>query len=117
MTISEAVHLVLQAVALGQSRGVLVLDMGKPMRIDDVARQLIASSGRDIRIEYTGMRQGEKLHEVLFDACENPSSTAHPLISQVGACALSPHGLPHAQSDSNALETLVHLATPGTGVK
>ncbi|MEI6372934.1 MAG: nucleoside-diphosphate sugar epimerase/dehydratase [Actinomycetes bacterium] len=116
MTVSEAVHLVLQAVALGDARGVLVLDMGEPMRIDDVARQLIASSGRDIRIEYTGLRRGEKLHEVLFDSCENPTTTEHPLIFEVGSCELSPHDLPHADSDSEALEALMLLSTPGNTV-
>ncbi len=83
MTISEAVQLVLQAGALGGTGEVMVLDMGVPVRIVDVAEQLIAMSGRRIAIEYTGLRPGEKLHEVLASASEALRPTAHRLISHV----------------------------------
>ena len=110
MTVSEAVHLVLQAAALGSRSGVMVLDMGDPMRIDDVARQLIAKSGRDIRIEYTGLRGGEKLHEVLFDPSECPQPTGHPLIQQVQSPALGGYDLPDVHTDAEALVAMMRLA-------
>lgn len=79
MTVREAVELVLQASALGVRPGdqrgkVLVLDMGQPVKIADLARQMIRLAGykpdEDIRIIYTGLRPGEKLHEELFAASE-----------------------------------------------
>jgi len=69
MTIPEAARLVLQAAAIGQSGQVLVLDMGEPVRIVDLARDLISLSGHapdEIRIEFTGLRPGEKLFEELL---------------------------------------------------
>ena len=57
----EAVRLVLQAAAIGRSGEALVLDMGEPVRIDDVARHLIQASGSAVEIHYTGLRVGEKL--------------------------------------------------------
>jgi FlaA1/EpsC-like NDP-sugar epimerase len=86
MTVQEAVRLVIQAGAIdghdtdGQ---VLVLDMGEPVRIADVARRLIATSERPIEIAYTGLRPGEKLHEVLLGDGEPDHRPNHPLISQV----------------------------------
>jgi FlaA1/EpsC-like NDP-sugar epimerase len=74
MTIPEAARLVLQAAAIGESGQVLVLDMGEPVRIVDLARELILLSGHsedEIRIEFTGLRPGEKLYEeLLADADE-----------------------------------------------
>ncbi|HTD21225.1 MAG TPA: nucleoside-diphosphate sugar epimerase/dehydratase [Terriglobales bacterium] len=69
MTIPEAVSLVLQAFTVGEHGNILVLDMGEPVRILDLAKTLIRMSGKkesDIHIVYTGMRPGEKLHEELF---------------------------------------------------
>lgn len=83
MTIEEAVQLVIQAGALGHGGDVLVLDMGEPVRIAEVAGRLIAQSGKDISIEYTGLRPGEKLHEVLLGPTELVSTQIHPLISHV----------------------------------
>ena len=84
MTVREAVELVLQAASLGQSSdqdGLYVLDMGVPVKIDDLARQMIQLAGlseEEITIEYTGLRPGEKMHEELFYDDSSVSPTAHP---------------------------------------
>ncbi len=83
MLVEEAVQLVIQAGAIGSDGEALVLDMGQPVRIADVARRLAAQSGRPIGIVYTGLRPGEKLHEVLLGAGELGHRRAHPLISHV----------------------------------
>lgn len=72
MTISEACQLVLQAAAVGSSGETLVLDMGEPIKIADVARTLIEQSGKQLEIIYTGLRANEKMAEELFDNTENP---------------------------------------------
>ncbi|NLI01366.1 MAG: polysaccharide biosynthesis protein, partial [Chthonomonadales bacterium] len=90
MTIPEACELVLQAGAIGRPGDVLVLDMGEPVKIVDVAERLIAESGRDIEIEFTGLRPGEKLHEVLFSEHEEGTTSGHPLISGVSVPDLDP---------------------------
>ncbi|GAA2126888.1 nucleoside-diphosphate sugar epimerase/dehydratase [Nocardioides bigeumensis] len=84
MTIEEACQLVVQAGAIGSSREALVLDMGEAVRILDVAHQLIEMHGEHVRIEFTGLRQGEKLEEELFGDDEPRSvRTVHPLINHV----------------------------------
>jgi len=85
MTIPEASRLVLQAGLMGKGGEVFVLDMGDPVRIADLARDMIRLSnlveGRDIEIQYTGLRPGEKLYEELFDAdVESMEATEHPKI-------------------------------------
>ena len=84
MTIPEAVELVLQAGALGLGGEVFVLDMGEPIRIEDLARDMIELSGlepgRDIKLEYTGLRPGEKLFEELFLDGEEYSRSDHEKI-------------------------------------
>ncbi|MFL5482626.1 MAG: polysaccharide biosynthesis protein [Gemmatimonadaceae bacterium] len=84
MTIPEAVQLVLQAGALGRGGEVFLLDMGEPIRIVDVATDLIRLSGltvgRDIEIKFTGMRPGEKLYEEMFFSAENVLMTDHPKV-------------------------------------
>jgi FlaA1/EpsC-like NDP-sugar epimerase len=83
MTIPEAVSLVLQAFSVGGHGDILVLDMGKPVAILDIARTLIRMSGKsesDIRIRYTGTRPGEKLHEELFYESEVRLPTPFPKI-------------------------------------
>jgi len=83
MTIPEACELVLQAATLGDRGEVLVLDMGRPVRIVDVAKRLIAESRSDISIEYTGLRHGEKLHEVLLSDLEVAEPSSHERITRV----------------------------------
>lgn len=83
MTVGEAVQLVLQAAVVGDSGKALVLDMGVPVEIAHLARQLIDASGKDVEIVYSGLRPGEKMHEVLFAPGEGASPTAHPLITGV----------------------------------
>lgn len=79
MTIPEAVSLVIQAGSMNQQRRLFLLDMGKPVRIVDLARNLIRLSGfepdRDIKIVFTGLRPGEKLKEELLTSGENVKST------------------------------------------
>lgn len=83
MTIPEACQLVIQAGAIGQDGQVLVLNMGEPVRILDMAKRLIRDSGKDIELVITGLREGEKLHEVLFSGSEDSTPSEHPLISSV----------------------------------
>jgi len=81
MTVKEAVHLVLQAAVLGDTGATLVLDMGTPVRIIDLARHMITRSGRDLQIQFTGLRSGEKLEERLQGLSEKVEPTTHKLIS------------------------------------
>jgi FlaA1/EpsC-like NDP-sugar epimerase len=84
MTIPEAVQLVLQASALGDSGQVLILDMGEPVKILDLARDMISLSGLrypdDIDIEFTGLRPGEKMYEELFYGNEKRAQKVHAKI-------------------------------------
>ncbi len=83
MTIDEAVQLVIQAAVIGRNGEALVLDMGEPVRIVDVAKRMIEQSRRPIEIVFTGLKPGEKLHEVLFGTGEGDVRTIHPMISRV----------------------------------
>lgn len=96
MAATEACDLVLQAGALGNPGETLVLDMGEPVLIEDLAKRVIALSGRDdIEIVYTGLRDGEKPEEVRLAAGESDNRPGHPLISQV---SISPISLEHVRS-------------------
>jgi dTDP-glucose 4,6-dehydratase len=111
MTVEEAVELVIQAGAVGRDGEVLVLDMGEPVRISDVASQMVAASGRDIDIVYTGLRPGEKLREELFDDCDlEGRRQAHPQISAVTVPSLRPDQLGDLSQVCSAIAIRTHLA-------
>jgi FlaA1/EpsC-like NDP-sugar epimerase len=93
MTIPEACQLVVQAGGIGRPAEVLILDMGEPVRILDVAQRMIDMSGRDIAIVYTGLRPGEKLHEELIGSEESDERPVHPKISHTAVHAISPDAL------------------------
>lgn len=110
MTIPEAVQLVLQAAALGRHGEVFVLDMGDPVKIYDLATDLIRLSGLepgvDIEVRVTGMRPGEKLYEELFFAGADVTPTIHPKILRARDAEASQH--------SNAdVEALIAAAREG----
>ncbi len=92
MTIPEAVQLVMQAGAIGQGGEVFVLDMGEPVKIADLAADLIRLSGKevgkDIEIHFSGTRPGEKLYEELFFDAEHASPTEHPKVLRAKNAAL-----------------------------
>lgn len=96
MTIPEACQLVLQAGGIGSTGEVLILDMGEPVRILDIAKRMIAISGKNIEIVFTGLREGEKLHEELFDVFESNERPHHPKISHAQVEALAPVALDFA---------------------
>jgi FlaA1/EpsC-like NDP-sugar epimerase len=81
MTIREAVHLVLQAAVIGNHGETLILDMGSPLKIADLAQHMINRSGRNLKIEFTGLRPGEKAHEVLVSTTELATPTSHELVT------------------------------------
>lgn len=95
MTIPEASQLVIQAGGIGRPGEVLILDMGEPVRILDVAKRMIAQSGKDIEIVFTGLRHGEKLHEVLTGDGEGNERPFHPKISHAQIGVISPDTLDH----------------------
>ncbi len=90
MTVEEAVQLVIQAGAIGKSGEALVLDMGEPVRIADVARRLASHADRRVDISYTGLRPGEKLVEARLGTGEVDQRPVHPLISHVDVPPLDP---------------------------
>ena len=130
MTIPEAVQLVIRAADTGNTRGdVFVLDMGDPIRIVDLAENMIRLAGRepekDIAIEFTGVRAGEKLHEVLFSPDEKSQPTASKRIMRavrnepidtdwLDRTLRQLEGLVSSGDESNLAETLVQIVNaPG----
>jgi FlaA1/EpsC-like NDP-sugar epimerase len=114
MTIPEAVQLVLQAGALGRGGELFMLDMGEPVKVLDLARDMIRLSGLqegvDIQIEFTGVRPGEKLYEEMFFSHEVAESTDHPKILRAKS------GLEQYCSDET-ISQLVELAMHGADEK
>jgi FlaA1/EpsC-like NDP-sugar epimerase len=109
MTIPEAAHLILQAASLARPADLFVLDMGEPVRVLDLARDVIRLSGQDwsrARIEFIGLRPGEKLHESLFYDSEAVEPTEHPKIRRVAQKAL-------ATSPRLVADELLRLAESG----
>jgi FlaA1/EpsC-like NDP-sugar epimerase len=113
MTIPEAVSLVVQAGALGAGGEVFVLDMGEPMKILELAYNMIRLSGlepeRDVKVEFTGVRPGEKISEELFESDELPQATPHPKIVRADSKFL------HADVVLRDVSELERLAIEGDG--
>jgi FlaA1/EpsC-like NDP-sugar epimerase len=110
MTIAEAARLILQGSLLAEPGDLYVLDMGDPIRIVDLARDLARLAGRDpdsVPIEFIGVRPGEKLHETLFYAGETIERTAHPRVLRVRSAA------PPDLDVLGALDELVSIGTSG----
>jgi FlaA1/EpsC-like NDP-sugar epimerase len=105
MTIPEAVQLIIQAGAIGRGGEVFILEMGTPVKIADMARDLIRLSGKepdkDIQIVYTGLREGEKLYEELITVGEGIVATNHEKIM-----VLRPNGQDTATGDASSREAL-----------
>jgi FlaA1/EpsC-like NDP-sugar epimerase len=122
MTIPEAVGLVLQSFALGKGGEIFVLDMGQPVKIVDLARQMIELSGyrvgEDIEIAFTGLKPGEKLFEELQHHTERYAATAHPRIMRfTSAAADGGPGLRELEQPLHAMEAsqlkaLLHRLVP-----
>jgi FlaA1/EpsC-like NDP-sugar epimerase len=114
MTIPEAVQLVLQAAVVGRGAAVLMLDMGEPVRIVDLARDLIELSGlqvgRDITITFSGLRPGEKLFEEMFKPNEEQCRTEHEKIF------IAPNASQDIPSELDAIvDTLIRAALNNNG--
>ncbi len=130
MTIPEAVHLVLQAASMGRGGEAFVLDMGQQVKVLDLAEDLIRLSGlepgRDIEIEFTGIRPGEKLSEELWEKDKTYERTAHPDIlrsehedlvtgGDLSATLEKLHGLACAGHSSEII-ALLDEAIPGAAI-
>lgn len=100
MTIPEACQLVLQAGGIGSTGEVLILDMGEPVKILDIAQRMIAMSGKDIDIVFTGLREGEKMDEDLVADDEDEIRPFHPKISHAPVKPLGPKELDKAHWDA-----------------
>lgn len=134
MTIPEAAQLVIQAGAMGTGGDVFLLDMGEPVKINDLARKMIQLSGLaiketedgpgDIGIRYSGLRPGEKLYEELLIDGDNISRTTHPLIMRSVEKSLAPeqveellNGIRQAAKDHDLQWLLTTLESHVEGYK
>ena len=115
MTVDEAVQLVLQAAVIGGTGEVLILDMGEPVRIADIARRLSAQSAHPVDIVYTGLRPGEKLAEDLLGIDEVDYRPRHPLVRHAQVKPLDPAELARLAVDCGADELRRRLAECATG--
>ena len=125
MTIAEASQLIMQAAAMGEGGEIFVLDMGEPVKISDLAEQMIRLSGKvpgaEIEIVYTGLRAGEKLFEELFHDQEALRATQHKKIllarhrhvdSHVLKSTLAEMAEAVAHYDEERLQSLLHRLAP-----
>lgn len=125
MTIPEASQLILQATVLGKGGEIFVLDMGEPVKISYLAEQMIRLTGlkphKEIEIQYTGLRPGEKLYEELFYKSEALVPTSHQKIMQASYCERAWEELNGLlkdikaaceQNDVNAIQTLLFTLVP-----
>ena len=114
MTIPEAVGLVLQSSALGTGGDIFVLDMGKPVKIAELARQMIRLCGlepdRDIEIKFVGLRPGEKLFEELKHLYADCAGTVHPRILRLTSPPMSLERVRAAHAKlQEVLLSLIHI--------
>jgi FlaA1/EpsC-like NDP-sugar epimerase len=122
MTIPEAVGLVLQSFVMGKGGEIFVLDMGQPVKIVDLAKQMIELSGfrvgEDIEIKFTGLKPGEKLFEELQHHTEEHVATDHPRIMRfVSNAMFSESGVQELEQrlyeiDSNQLKAVLKRLVP-----
>ncbi len=111
MTVEEACQLVVQAGAIGRPGEALVLEMGEPVKILDVAHHLIRLAHRPVKVEFTGLRAGEKLHEELFSDSEPRDVRPwHPQVSHVPVAALDPHLAAEMPTSGRRADVITALA-------
>ena len=107
MTIPEACRLVMEAVTLSKGNQIFAFDMGESVKIDDLARKMISLAGlklgKDINIEYTGLRPGEKLYEEVLSSAENTDPTSH---DRIRIARVRAYDYDEALKVVNRLETL-----------
>ena len=118
MTIPEAAQLIVQAGALGHGGEIFILKMGQPVRIADLARDLIVLSGKDpaeIKIKFTGLRPGEKLYEELITEGEGIVETGHEKIMVLASCDVN--GFADKQCRNQFQELLLELENLGAQFK
>ena len=113
MTIPEAVRLVVQAGAIGDPGEVMILDMGEPVKIVDLAEQLINSLAPGTKIEFTGLRPGEKMHEILIGETEVGEVKAHPRITHTEGELHDPSDALEAVGEHHVLEVRMMLSGMG----
>lgn len=123
MTIPEACELILQGLVIGEQDDILVLDMGEPIRIVDLARQMIHLAGKtnEVEVSITGLRPGEKLHEELFYEHEELLPTSHRRIMRASDVGVEAEWLASfiadlrersRHGDGDAVRTLVEASMP-----
>ena len=111
MTIPEAVRLILQSYSLGNGGEIFVLDMGEPVKITYLAEQMIRLAGKepnkDIKIEYVGLRPGEKMYEELFHSDDDVKQTAHQKIFHVNSSGIDSEAI---QQYFSQIEKMIALS-------
>ena len=93
MTIPEACQLVLQSASMARGQDIFLLEMGEPVKILELVQKMVNRSGKETKVEFTGLRPGEKLHEELFSKHEKLEQSDHPLIYRIMASPLDPKDL------------------------